>query len=48
MTIEKTIAELERDDLVRQVLEAAAKKIEDQDYESDAYQKVLKTAARVV
>ena len=44
----KTIAQLERDDVVRGVLEQAAKAIESQTYESEAYQKALKTAARVV
>lgn len=44
----KTPAELEREELVRQVLEAAAKKLEAQTFGSETYQKAFKTAARIV
>lgn len=44
----KTPAELARDELVRNVLEAAAKKLEGQTFGSEAYQKAFKTAARLV
>jgi hypothetical protein len=46
--INKTPAELERDELVRQVLEGAARKLENQSFASEAYQKAFKTAARAV
>ena len=46
--IEKSPETLAREDLVRSVLERAACKIEEQTYESEAYQKALKTAAKVV
>lgn len=46
--IAKPPEQLAHEDVVRGVLEAAARKIEEQTYESEAYQKALKTAARVV
>lgn len=44
----KGIDQLQREEAVRFALEAAAVRIESQVYESEAYQKALKAAARIV
>lgn len=46
--VNKTADELARDELVRQVLEAAARKLEGQSFGSESYQKAFKAAARIV
>lgn len=48
LEVSKTPDELARDELVRQVLEKVARKLEGQTFGSEAYQKAFKTAARIV
>lgn len=45
---EKGLSQLQREEAVRFALESAACRIESQAYESEAYQKALKVAARLV
>jgi hypothetical protein len=42
------VIELERADAAKFALEHAARKLEEQQYESEAYQKAMKTAAALV
>lgn len=44
----KTPEQLQREDLERQTLESAAKRLESQGYQSEAYRKAMKTAAGII
>lgn len=46
--VNKTPDELAREELVRKVLEAAARRLEGQTFGSEAYQKAFKKAASIV
>lgn len=45
---DKGLSQLQREEAMRFALELAACRIESQAYESEAYQKALKAAARIV
>lgn len=47
-TITKTAEQLAREDVQRQTMEAVARKLEAQTYQSEAYRKAMKTAAGIV
>lgn len=48
MIIDKSLEQLTQEEIQRQALEAAAKKLEEQTFKGEGYRKALKAAARVV